>query len=277
MTMADKTKESGALRFLYRTVPGRCVLRLLIARWVSKLCGAFLSSRLSKPLIGKFVRGNGIDLSQFESDHFRCFNDCFCRKIKEGGRPIPEDERVLFSPCDGLLSAYRIQDDTVLPVKQSAYTVASLLRDEMLAQRYRDGVCLVFRLCVDHYHRYCYPATGVKGDNVFLKGKLHTVRPIALEACPVFVENCREYTVIDTRHFGRLVQMEVGAMLVGKIQNHHQAGPVTRGEEKGMFLYGGSTIILLLEKDAVSIKEAYFTATEQGQETPIRMGDNLTA
>lgn len=273
--MADKAKESGTLRFLYRTVPGRIVLRLLIARWVSKLCGAFLNSRLSKPLISKFVRQNGIDLSQFESDNFRCFNDCFCRKIKEGGRPIPTDPQVLFSPCDGLLSAYRIQGDTVLPVKQSAYTVASLLRNEELAQRYQDGVCLVFRLCVNHYHRYSYPATGIKGDNIFLKGKLHTVRPIALEACPVFVENCREYTVINTEHFGQLVQMEVGAMLVGKIKNHHGAGPVTRGDEKGMFLYGGSTIILLLEKDAVSVKEEFFTTTAKGEETAIQMGENL--
>ncbi len=273
--MADKAKESGTLRFLYHTVPGRIVLRLLIARWVSKLCGAFLNSRLSKPLISKFVRQNGIDLSQFESDNFRCFNDCFCRKIKEGGRPIPTDPQVLFSPCDGLLSAYRIQGDTVLPVKQSAYTVASLLRNEELAQRYQDGVCLVFRLCVNHYHRYSYPATGIKGDNIFLKGKLHTVRPIALETCPVFVENCREYTVINTEHFGQLVQMEVGAMLVGKIKNHHGAGPVTRGDEKGMFLYGGSTIILLLEKDAVSVKEEFFTATAKGEETAIQMGENL--
>ncbi len=275
--MADKAKERGLLPFLYHSIPGRVLLKLLTTRWISQLCGAFLNTRLSKPLISKFVNSNHIDLSEFESDRFRCFNDCFCRKIKEGGRPIPEDEAVLFSPCDGLLSAYRIQADTVLPVKQSAYTVASLLQDDALAAQYQDGVCLVFRLCVDHYHRYCYPASGVKGENVFIKGRLHTVRPIALEACPVFVENCREYTTIDTQRFGKLVQMEVGAMLVGKIHNHHGAGPVTRGDEKGMFLYGGSTIILLLEKDAVAINEAFFTATEQGEETPIRMGDNLMA
>lgn len=275
--MADKAKESGALRFLYHTVPGRIILRVLIARWVSKLCGAFLSSRLSKPLIGKFVKNNGINLDEFESDNFTCFNDCFCRKIKVGGRPIPQDESIFFSPCDGLLSAYRIQADTILPIKQSAYTLSSLLQDDALAEQYRDGTCLVFRLCVNHYHRYCYPATGVKGENCFIKGKLHTVRPIALESCPVFSENCREYTVIDTDHFGKLVQMEVGAMLVGKIHNHHGAGPVTRGDEKGMFLYGGSTIILLLEKDAVAIRDDFFTATDNGDETPIRMGDSLMA
>ena len=273
--MAEQVKESAVLRFLYRTVVGRACLKVLTARWISKLCGAFLNTRLSKPLIRRFVEGNGIDLSQFESDNFRCFNDCFSRKIKEGMRPIPAEKSVLFSPCDGLLSAYRLQEDTVLPVKQSAYTLSSLLRDDSLAERYRDGVCLVFRLCVTHYHRYCYPVSGVKGDNVFLKGRLHTVRPIALEAGPIFTENCREYTVIETERFGSVLQMEVGAMLVGKIQNHHGSGTVTCGEEKGMFLYGGSTIILLLEKDKAPVSERFFEVTANGEETPVVMGEIL--
>ena len=273
--MAKKQKESAILRFLYHTAPGRLCLKLLTARWLSRLCGSFLDSRLSKSLIKSFVKKNNIDLSQFESENFGCFNDCFCRKIKNGLRPLPQENRVFFSPCDGLLSAYRLQADTVLPVKQSAYTLSSLLQNDALAQRYQDGVCLVFRLCVNHYHRYCYPATGIKGENVFIKGRLHTVRPIALEARGVFAENCREYTVIETEEFGAILQMEVGAMLVGKIHNHHGSGPVTRGDEKGMFLYGGSTVILLLEKDKVPVSSRFFNATAEGKETPVIMGEPL--
>lgn len=273
--MGKKREESAVLRFLYHTTPGRLCLKLLTARWISHLCGSFMDSRLSKFLIKGFVKKNSIDLSQYESENFTCFNDCFCRKTKDGLRPFPEDEAVLFSPCDGLLSAYRLQADTVLPVKQSAYTLSSLLQSEELAQRYRDGVCLVFRLCVNHYHRYCYPASGTKGENIFIKGKLHTVRPVALEACEVFTENCREYTVIETENFGSVLQMEVGAMLVGKIRNHHGSGPVTRGDEKGMFLYGGSTVILLLEKDKVSVPTRFFDATAAGTETPVIMGEPL--
>lgn len=271
--MAKET--SGALGFLYHTVPGRLCLKVLTARWISRVCGAFLDSRLSKPFIAPFVRNNGIDLSQFESDGFGCFNDCFCRKIKPGLRPLPEAEEVLFAPCDGLLSAYRLEETQVLPVKQSAYTLRGLLGDESLAETYRDGICLVFRLCVNHYHRYCYPASGTKGENVFRKGRLHTVRPIALESLPVFTENCREYTVLKTQHLGTVTQMEVGAMLVGKIRNHHGAGPVIRGQEKGMFLYGGSTVILLLEKDRAAVAQRFFDATEAGEETPVVMGQVL--
>ena len=113
--------------------------------------------------------------------------------------------------------------------------------------------------------------------NVFIKGKLHTVRPIALEALPVFTENSREYTVIKTDKFGEILQMEVGALLVGKIHNHITCeAPVKKGDEKGMFLYGGSTIILLLQKD-MNIKQELFDATQQGIETPVLMGQRLNA
>ena len=77
-------KESLSLRFLYNTFIGRLLLKLLTARWISKLCGKFLDTRLSRPMIGRFVKKNKIDLSEFYSDNFKCFNDCFTRKIKEG-------------------------------------------------------------------------------------------------------------------------------------------------------------------------------------------------
>ena len=181
----------------------------------------------------------------------------------------------LIAPCDGLLSAYRLSGDAVIPVKQSRYTLSSLLGGDSVSQHYQDGICLVFRLCVEHYHRYCYIDSGVKGENVFLPGKLHTVRPVALEKLPVFTQNCREYTVIQTENFGAVIQMEVGAMLVGRIKNHHGAGTVRRGEEKGMFLYGGSTVIVLLEEGRAHLPEELYQATENQIETPVKMGQRI--
>lgn len=271
-----KKEESLFLRFMYHTAFGRFLLKPFISVKLSNLCGKFLDSRASKFLINKFVKKNNIDLSIYESDDFKCFNDCFCRKLKPEHMKFSSDPDVLISPCDGLLSAYNISDDTVIPVKQSKYTVTSLLKDIELANKYKDGVCLVFRLCVDNYHRYCYPVDGIKNSNTYIKGKLHTVRPIALASSPVFAENCREYTVIRTDNFGDILQMEVGAMLVGKIKNHHESGPVKKGDEKGMFLYGGSTIIMLIEKGRVNIHAKYFENTEKDMETPVRIGESLS-
>lgn len=270
-----KKEKKGALNFLYNRAVGRIILKPLCSRTVSRICGAFLSCRMSKPLIKKFVKNNGIDLNDYESDNFKCFNDCFCRKIKSGLRPIDNEKNHFISPCDGLLSAYKITDDTVLPIKQSSYTISELLKGDEISKKYENGVCLVFRLCVDHYHRYCYVDNLKKSENIFVKGKLHTVRPIALERYPVFVQNCREYTVMETENFGTVTQIEVGAMLVGKIKNLHEQGEFSKGEEKGMFLYGGSTIVVLLEKDKSNINPDYFEKTKNGIEIPVKMGECL--
>jgi len=272
-SVKTESKESASLRFLYATAPGRLFLKCINGRWLSRLCGRFLDSSASRRIIPRFVEKNGIDLSEYERDSFDSFNDFFTRKIKDGARPFDMTSSSLCSPCDGLLSAYRIDGDTVLPIKQSFYTISSLLGGSETSKRFSDGICIVIRLCVDNYHRYAYVDDGVKENNIYIKGKLHTVRPIALKQYPVFTENCREWTVMHTENFGDVAEIEVGAMLVGKIKNHLGKGSFSRGEEKGMFLYGGSTVVLLFESGRVRIFDEYFASTLTGKETPVRMGE----
>ena len=274
VTAPGKAEQGGALKFLYENPIGRICLRLLRAKWVSCLAGAFLNTRLSKPLIKPFVENNGIDLSEYESDNFKCFNDCFCRKIKPGLRPFDNDDEALVSPSDGLLSAYKVEHGAVYPIKQSEYTLESLLKDGALAREFEDGYIYIFRLCVNHYHRYHYPAAGRKGDNIHIGGTLHTVRPVALRNRPVFCENSREYTVLKTEQFGKIVQMEVGAMLVGKIYNLHGKRKVEKGEGKGMFLYGGSTVILITGSSTAPRAEFLYN-TNIGLETPVKAGERI--
>ncbi len=264
-----------SLTFLYKTVCGRLFLKLLSTRAVSKLSGVFLDSRLSSFLINSFARKNNIVLDDYELEGIKSFNEFFRRKIKAGKRVFDTEPEHLCAPCDGLLSVWNIQKDTVIPVKQSVYTVERLLQDAQLASEYEDGLCLVFRLCVNHYHRYAYVDSGKKGVNIFIPGVLHTVRPIALETLPVFTENCREYTVIENPVFGKLVQMEVGAMLVGRIVNLEGEGTAVRGKEKGFFEYGGSTIIVLLKKDSAKIKDEILSNSIAGIETPVKMGEQI--
>ena len=264
-----------SLTFLYKTVFGRFLLKLLTTRGISKLCGAFLDSRLSSFLIKSFSEKNEIQLEDYQLDGIRSFNQFFRRKIKDGLRPFDMDDTHLCAPCDGLLSVWNIDKGTVIPVKQSVYTVERLLNNSELAEEYEGGLCLVFRLCVNHYHRYSYIDNGRKSANIFIPGVLHTVRPIALETFPVFTENCREYTLIENPVFGKLVQMEVGAMLVGRIVNHDGEGFAERGKEKGFFEYGGSTIIVLLKKDSAEIKDEIITNSLNGIETPVKMGEQI--
>ena len=274
-TASPRPRDGAALRFLYHTRLGRLLLKPLCARPLSRLCGRFLDSTLSKPLIAPFVRKNGIRLEDFFSDNFRCFNDCFSRRIRPGLRPVDPSPDALVAPCDGLLSVYPIQKDTVIPAKQSMYTINDLLGGDPAAARFEGGTCLVFRLCVNHYHRYCYPDGGRPLRSAFIPGELHTVRPIALGQLPVFVRNCREYALLETDHLGTVAQIEVGAMLVGKIANHPAPERFERGDEKGMFLYGGSTVILLIEPGRIHIPKEAFVLSAEEREIPVCMGERI--
>ena len=273
-------KDKGFTKFLYDTAPGRLVLKAITRPWLSKAAGAFLSSGLSKTFIPGFVKNNGIDLSQCENTVFPCFNDCFTRKLKDGTRPIDPDPSALISPCDGLLSAYRIEQGLVIPVKQSRYSIADLLQGP--ADLFDGGLCLVFRLQVHDYHRYAFFDSGIAHEPYKIPGKLHTVRPIALRSVPVFTENAREVTIMESDHFGTAAQIEVGALMVGKIDNYplpfgaeEKTAPVQKGAEKGRFLFGGSTIILLLQKNRADGLSEPLKATSEGLETPVKLGQRI--
>lgn len=263
------------LNFLYKTAPGRIVLRPLISPCASRAAGFFLDSRASVLLIRPFVRKYRIDLTDFRKEKYHSFNDFFCRRIRPGARPFCSDPAALCAPCDGLLSLWPIREETVIPVKQSAFSAVSLLKSTEMARRFEGGTAFVFRLCVNHYHRYAYAESGLKARDRLVRGFFHTVRPVALESVPVFTENTRNISLTRTPGKGLVAQIEVGAMLVGKIQNDKpEKGWVKRGDEKGRFLYGGSTVILLVQKDRVRPAEEIRVELEKepGKEIPVKMG-----
>lgn len=251
--------DSLTLRFLYRTAPGRVLLKLLIQPKVSEAAGRYLSSRASKWLVPYYIRKHDIDMKGVEipSGGFASFNDFFTRKRAMALPKRAEDD--LLSPCDGWLSLVKIRNTAVFMIKATRFSLQDLLDDAKLAEQFRDGEALIFRLTPADYHRYCYAADGQILLEKKIVGKLHCVRPIALRGIPVFAQNSREYQVIRTERFGTMVQMEIGALLVGKIKNHDRAqnlNNVQIGEEKGYFEFGGSTIILLFQKDAIRLCES---------------------
>ena len=273
-----KHADSGQdklLKLLYTTRTGRMLLRPLVTPAFSKLAGALLNTSFSCRLIEPFIRSNAIDMDDYEETHYRSYNDFFTRKIKKVAREISGDSSDLISPCDCYASAYEISEDQILTVKNAEYTVSSLLHSKRLAARYQGGYALILRLTVSDYHRYAYAATGRQSKNYRIPGVFHTVNPIAGEHFPIYKENSREYTVIHTPHLGNILQMEVGALMVGKIVNHRESCTVLRGEEKGYFEFGGSTIVLLLEKDTVTLREDLLVNTLSGYETQLRLGNSI--
>lgn len=272
-------KTTGQDKFLadiYGSVWGRALMKFLGNPVFSKASRVLLNRGISVKAVDAFAKKNNIDMSEYEDREFKSFNDFFTRKIKSGKRFFTKNENLLCSPCDGKISAYEITNSSMFVVKNSVYTVQSLLRDSKLADRYNGGAALIIRLSVDDYHRYSYPCSGIKSRNRKIKGVLHTVNPVVSKYLPVYLENSREYCMIRSPKFGDVIQMEVGALMVGKITNDVISKcRVSKGEEKGFFEFGGSTVILLVEKDKVRICDDLFENTRHGFETVIKQGDVL--
>ena len=271
------SKESPSVMFLYRTVPGRLLLKLLVRPEISEASAHVMSSHISSAFIPAFVRKNNIDMNYYvrPAGGYRSFNDFFTRKLKP--EYVKKYDGGMVSPCDGLLTVFDINEDSVFEIKNSKYSVRGLLRDKKLAGRFSGGKALIFRLTPSHYHRYCYPTDGKVYTNRRINGVLHCVRPVALETFKVFTENSREYSIIRSEKYGNIIQMEVGAMLVGKISNSRgleKNFQVKGGEEKGYFEYGGSTIILLLERKFELTGEIMGRDKVCG-EIPVMIGEKL--
>lgn len=273
--VSEEEGQDRLLETLYGTAAGRGLVKLLVNPAVSKAGGNLLDRGVSKLLVSPFIEKNHIAMEQYEDEEYESFNHFFTRKVREGERSFSGEPEVLCAPCDGRLSVYPVTADGVFRVKGTEYTMHSLLRNRALAEKYDGGTLCIFRLCVDDYHRFCYVDDGIKTKNYRIEGVFHTVNPAAGDRLPVYQENTREFSVLKSRNFGCILMMEVGAMLVGRIVNHHEKAQVRRGMEKGLFEYGGSTVILAFQKGMVTLDSDIQDNTENGFETLVKMGEAI--
>lgn len=269
-----KEEEDLTIKFLYDTFLGRILLLFITRVTFSKIITNFLDSRYSIILIKPFIKKYNIDTSLYENKKYKSFNEYFIRNKKEEYINIDKNINDLISPCDCKLSAYNVKDN-IFKVKHVSYNLELLLKDKSLAEEYKNDYVIVCRLSPDNYHRYCYIDNGYHINNKKIRGKLDTVRPEIVGKEKVYVTNSRSYTVLNTDNFGKVIQVEVGALMVGKIKNNYKEHEFTKGEEKGYFKYGGSTIILLVKKDKVKIDNYLINNTKNGYETIINIGDKI--
>ena len=268
--------ESGSLLFLYSSIYGRMFLKLLTRPFISKIVGKYMDSRFSVGKISSFLKKNDIDMKEYEDKQYSSFNDFFTRKIRPEYRPFDMSDAAFVSPCDAFVSVYPITPDSTYVIKETPYSVESLLRDKELAEKFVGGSALVFRLCVHHYHRYYYFDSGRQEPSVKIPGVLHTVQPIALERHDYFKENSRSYNLLHTSHFGDAVMCEVGALMVGRITNADDGEFLfEKGREKGYFEFGGSTVVVLVEKDRVTFDDELVRNTQNGLETEVKCGEKI--
>lgn len=276
--LTEDVPGEGMLNWLYTKPCGKLSLHALFKRkWFSALGGWYMDRKFSKNRVEKFIDQYNIDMSEYlvsDSKAFKNFNDFFVRKIKDDKRPIGDK---IVSPADGKILAFEsISDVNKFFVKGSEFTLNSYLQDEDLANNFEEGSMVIIRLAPVDYHRYHFPIDGLTSETVNIKGHYFSVSPLALrKSLEIFLQNKRTYCIVANPTYGNVLISEVGATMVGSILQTYKPGEIKKGEEKGYFKFGGSTLVLLFEKGKVKIDQDLIENTKNGFETRILMGENI--
>lgn len=269
------------LTWIYSSPVGMKLLELIVKKKIfSKLYGYFCSSKYSKKNIYPFIKNFNINMDHYEGslDNFKCFNDFFSRSLKNNARSIDMNEKVLISPGDGRLKVYEnINLNKILQIKGFEYSLYDLIGNIEIAEKFHKGTCLILRLCPTDYHRFHFIDYGICDPTYKIKGNYYSVNPIALgNITNVFCRNKREWSIFHSKNFGNILYVEVGATCVGSIiQTYSPGKQISKGDEKGYFKFGGSTIILFFEHNKIRVHKDLLEQSDMGYETKVLMGESI--
>lgn len=327
-----------AIYFLYHHFLGRLLLKMIFARpYFSFFRGLYYNSFLSKKEIAPFVEKYGLS-KELLKKKYQSFGAFFSRKeavyLREAGKENTKEngeawkEKIqgklpFYASASGKVLAYKIDEEgriilspgvqkegagkkenfhsLPLEIKGNFYSIEKILKAPC-PEFLKGGTLLIFRLSLPDYHRYIFPAEGKLLRTKKIKGRLDSVRKEAAHF-KAFSENKREVSLLELTGMGKILHVEVGAMLVGHIHNHlgskifsdkgaqnkrknlgektikfnrgyQQTFRFTAGEEKGYFSLGGSTIVEMLNEKIV-IDEDLFENTNKGLETKLEIGERI--
>ncbi len=271
----------GWLRFAYGNPVGRLSVWLIARR---AIFSQWFGRRMSKPgsalRVVPFITQYNLDVDEFAKSPFdyKTFNDFFYRALKPGARPISGGDDVAVLPADGRHLVFPdVEAAEGFYVKGAKFTVRELFDDDELASRFAGGAMVISRLCPVDYHRFHFPVAGTPRESRLVQGWLYSVSPIALRRrIRYLVENKREVTVVDGSPFGPVAMIEVGATNVGSIRQSFVPGrPVAKGDEKGLFAFGGSCVITLFTRGSIRFDDDLVAQSREQRETYARMGERL--
>lgn len=283
----EKVYGDWFIRFLYTSVAGQNIGAAFTNKYFSMAYGALQDLPSSSKKVRPFVEKFNINMDDYEPgtrpsldvrDSYRTFNEFFIRRFKLGKRSFVADPRHMPAFAEARYVGFEaIDDKRSYPVKGHYLKANELVGNEQVAKIFEGGPLLIARLCPVDYHRYHYPDSGKVIDNFRVSGAYDSVNPFALKyKNQIFIKNERHVSILQTENFGRLAYIEVGAICVGKIvQSHRWNKPFMRGEEKGYFLFGGSTVVLLGEKGAWKPSQDIIANTENGFETYLHLGSEV--
>ncbi len=273
--VVETVMGDGSLRFAYETLLGRTLWPVLFgSKVVSAIMGAFYDSKFSRSSIKSLASIPGCRAEEAEKpmEEYESFNEFFTRHLKVGARPIGEG---VISPADGRLMLYlNANANKPFPLKGAMRTMS-----EVLQQKFPDNMAFdiaVIRLAPVDYHRFHFPCDCASvGEVRVIPGKYHSVNPIALVKYPdVYADNERQILECEAA-FGKYWLVDVGAFGVGTIVQTYSGNDHKKGDEKGYFKFGGSTVILITAAGALKFDADIVANSVNGIETRVLCGERI--
>jgi phosphatidylserine decarboxylase len=240
------------------------------------LLAAYQNTRRSARQIEPFIHKHHIDIREFKPVTYRSFAEFFDREFRPGARTFvtAPDKMAAFAEAR-YFGWLKLEADQQFPIKGHSLSAEKILGNEKRAAPFVGGPVLLARLSPMDYHHVHYPDDGVTMDVARLGRSLWTVNWHALQNQPdILLRNERQISILETEHFGQIAFVEVGAMSVGRIvQIHPREIPFQRGDEKSVFKFGGSAVVLFGEPGKWRPADDILQHTAKNVETLIRLGD----
>jgi len=276
--VAESVMGDGALRFAYETLMGRTLWPVLFgSRAVSALMGRYYDSPRSRRSIASLasIPGCRADEAEKPAGEYGSFNEFFTRRLKPGARPVGDG---VASPADGRLMLYLGADaDRPFPLKGATRSLREVFGPPG-APAVDGGLydVAVVRLAPVDYHRFHFPCDCETPDPPrVVPGGYHSVNPIALVRRPdVYACNERQIVACDAA-FGRLWLVDVGAFGVGTIVQTYSGVRHSKGDEKGYFKFGGSTVVMVAKAGALKFDDDLVRNSAAGLETRVLCGERV--
>jgi len=265
--------HESLLRWLYESHLGGLMANLCSRRSFSRLITWWSHGTGSRRRIESFVRTFDVQMEEYESVSYESFNDFFIRKFRDGVRSFCAEPERLPAWAEGVCLGWECVTGTeTFPVKGEHLTPAALLGSAEKAAAFSGGPLLLIRLRPQDYHRFHFADEGDIVEHYRVPGRLHSVNMLSLrQRSDVLARNERQVTIQQSARFGQLAYVEIGALLVGRIVQLDVAH-AQRGQQKGYFEYGGSTVALFGEPGAWKPDDDILAQTANRVETLIRLG-----
>lgn len=255
--------------------------------------GAFLDSPQSANNLQSFLDDKAFVIENFivPPGGFNSFNAFFCRNIKPGKRPIGAktlpyknsatglapnpsedkeemhknmaDDNVITVPADSVYKGtWKISEtDTITVSKGNTYSIKKLLKDSQYADRFKNGIFTHSYLTVLTYHRYHTPVRGTILEKRLLSGDVfaNVLRDNqghlgATDGTDYQFSQERGLLVLDSP-VGLVACLPIGMDVISSCNFTVDKGDyLNKGDEFGNFLFGGSDMIMLFERNDIDIQ-----------------------